>query len=483
MSLKQRVFINTFWSIGGQIGISLIQLIANIIFARLLSPIEFGQIGIVMFFVLFSNVLIEGGLGGALVRKIDATERDFSTVFIFNFFVSLFLYFLLIINVDNISNYYNDPVLRKILMVVGGVFIVNSLIFVQNTRLVKNLKFKKIATYKFISIFSANSIGIILAVYQYGIWSMVVAIVANPMILAFILWTKEGPIGKLIFSKKSFKGLYAFGVNTSLASIIDTAFNNIYQLILGKYFSISEVGLFFQAKKLQDVPNFIITGTTNSVIFSSLAGLQNERERFISVYNKIILFFSILMGMITLITIVFAKEIIIVLYGNQWIESGSYLIMLAAASFFYVHEMFNRVIFKTFDKTKLILQLELIKKSIVIVSIIIGIIFLSIKVLLIGFIVVSFISYFINYLFSRKIIGSKSWDELKSILKIFLAVTIITMSLHFTNIFSKLTIPEVILIVPLVIVIYIILLWVQGIRIDVKEFILFFRSWKINKNF
>ena len=158
MSFKQKVFINTLWSLGGQIGNSLVQLIANIIFARFLTPLEFGQLGIVMFFVLFSNVLVEGGLGGALVRKNEATKTDFSTVFLFNFFISILLYGILFFNANVIANYYNDQQLKGILKVIGIILIINSLNFVQNTRLVKDLQFHKITKYRLTSITLANII-------------------------------------------------------------------------------------------------------------------------------------------------------------------------------------------------------------------------------------------------------------------------------------------------------------------------------------
>lgn len=469
MSFKQKVFINTLWSLGGQIGNSLVQLIANIIFARFLTPLEFGQLGIVMFFVLFSNVLVEGGLGGALVRKNEATKTDFSTVFLFNFFISILLYGILFFNANVIANYYNDQQLKGILKVIGIILIINSLNFVQNTRLVKDLQFHKITKYRLTSITLANIIGILLVIYNFGVWALVISMIMNPLIMAIILWTFEGPVGKLRFSINSFKGLYNFGINTTLASIIDTTFNNIYQLILGKYFSISEVGLFFQAKKLQDVPNSMIFGTTNSVIFSSLSKLQYDAKKFNRVYFKIISHFSVLMGLVTLLVIVFSKQIILLLFGMKWISSAPYLVILASASFFYVHEMFNRVIFKTFNKTNIILKLELVKKSLLIISIVLGILSLNIKILLIGFIIISGISYFINYFYSRKILATKSWNELISLFKVILAVLGTLILVHITSLCINLLGFYYLLLVPLTILLYILILLLLKFRIEIKQ--------------
>jgi teichuronic acid exporter len=481
MSIKHKVYINTFWSIGGQVGISIIQLAANIIFARFLTPNEFGQLSIVMFFVLLANVLVEGGLGGALVRKIDATERDFTTVFIFNLFVSLLFYLILLLNAGNIARYYDNLQLKNILIVTGFVLFLNSLNFVQNTRLVKNLHFKKIMAYRLIAFSISNGVGVILVINGFGIWSLVISILINPIVLAVLYWFREGPIGTLIFSKTSFKGLYAFGINTSLATIIDTLFNNIYQLILGKYFSISEAGIFFQAKKLQDVPNTIIFGTTNSVIFSSLAKLQDKPSEFIELYNRIVLYFSIVMGFISMITIIYARDIILLLYGQKWIASSTYLTLLALASFFYIHEMFNRVIFKTYDKTKIILQLEVLKKSLLIVSVILGIVYLNIKILLIGYVIISIVSYLINYFFSRKITNIHSWDELIVILKIFVSILVTSLLMYFIRMHYEPGNIYIILSIPFVISAYLFLLRILGLKYNTKLFFEFFRLWKESK--
>lgn len=469
MSLKQNLVFNTLWSISGIVGNGLIQLIANIFFARYLTPSEFGQIGIVMFFVLLSNVMVEGGLGGALVRKIDATDKDFSTVFIFNFIVSLFLYLLLILNADFIANFYHDIQLKNILIVTGSITVINSFSFIQNNRLIKNLQFKKIARYRLTSVILANCIGLTLLFFNFGIWALITSLILTPLFQTIILWSQEGAIGKLTFSKTSFKSLYAFGVNTSLATIIDTVFNNIYQLILGKYFSIAEVGFFYQAKKLQDVPNSVISGTTNSVIFSTLAKLQNEPAKFHQAYTKVVSYFSILIGIITLTIMTFSKEIVIILFGAKWESSGFFLFILTIASFFYVHEMFNRVIFKTFDRTEIILRLELVKKTILSISIVIGVIFLSLKLLLFGFVFVSIISYFINSYVSNRITKMGGLEELKTLFKVILAISLSYGIVLFIKLNLELSLIFSLTLFPLIIFFYFVFLRLQGIIINLKE--------------
>ena len=417
-AFKRSIVTGFFWSFIGQFGYMLVGLIANIILARLLTPYEFGQVGIIMFFIIISKVLTESGLSGALIRKNDATDEDFSTVFVFNLGVSLTLMILLILFSGVIANYYEDAELRNILIASSSVLLINAFQITQNAKLVKDLKFRKKALYEFISIFLASGIGITLAIYNAGVWAIVAMQICTALLLTFLLWIYEGPLKNITFSKLSFKELYKFGVNTTLASLLNTGFDNIYQLILGKYFAINQTGFFYQGKKLQEVPVKIIRSTTLGVVFSSLSKLQGNSEQFNLFYKRIVTLFTIAVGLICLMVYFYAHNIILLLYGEKWIGAVFYVQVLIIASYFYMQEMFNRVVFKVFDKTEKILYLEIIKKIIQVVSIIIGIITNSITILLYGFLITSILSFFINYYESRKVQKNFSWHELILVVKV-----------------------------------------------------------------
>ncbi|MGM0934467.1 MAG: lipopolysaccharide biosynthesis protein [Bacteroidota bacterium] len=417
-AFKRDIVSGFFWSFLGQFGYLLVGLIANIILARLLSPYEFGQVGIIMFFIVIAKVLTESGLSGALIRKNDATEDDFSTVFIFNLGVSLALMLLLILFSGVIANFYGDEELQSILIATSSVLLINAFQITQNAKLVKSLKFKKKASYEFIAIFTAAIIGVVMAFYDAGVWAIVTMQIVTALVLTVLLWVFEGPLKKIVFSKKSFKGLYKFGVNTTLASLLNTAFDNIYQLILGKYFAISQTGFFYQGKKLQEVPVKIIKSTTLGVVFSSLSKLQNDAEQFNLFYKRIVTLFTITVGLICLLVYFYAHNITLLLYGEKWLGAVFYMQILIISSYFYMQEMFNRVIFKVFDKTEKILYLEIIKKTIQAISIVIGVIAKSIDILLYGFLVTTIISFFINYYESRKVQNNFSWHEIILVIKV-----------------------------------------------------------------
>jgi teichuronic acid exporter len=426
---KKSLLSATFWSIGGQISSMSIALISNIILARILSPAEFGQVGVVMFFITIGSVFTEGGFGGALIRKKEATSDDFATIFTVNLFVSLLCFFLIFIFSNSIARFYNDLSLRNLLIASALMLIVNSFTITGNAKLIRDLKFKLRSLYRFLSILLASIAGIVLAYENHGVWSLIILNLLNPIFYGFFLAFSGNLSFRIKFKSDSFKEMYSFGINTSLASLLNVVFDNIYSLILGKYFSMSQVGYYYQAKKLQDVPTNVINLTVQSVVFSSLAKLQDDKQGFFRAYNKIVLLFTLLMGIITILIYLYSEQILVVLFGRTWINAGFFLQLLCLASFFYLQEMLNRMVFKVFDQTKRILYLEIVKKAIQSISIVLGLLMMDINILIIGFVLVSAVSYIINYHYTKKIFGLTGWFEMRLVLKVIL-VSIISTWVH-----------------------------------------------------
>ena len=417
-SFKKSIINGAIWSVTGQVATLLIILISNIILARILSPKEFGQIGIIMFFIMLANSFTEGGLSGALIRKKNATKVDYSTVFVFNLIISLVSFFLLVFFSGNIASFYNDYSLKKILIVSGFVLIINAFQISQNAKLISDMKFKQKTLYRFIAVLIAIIIGMASAYLGYGIWSLVLIQLLISLNMTLILWIFEGLNLSMKFNIDSFKELYGFGVNTTLASLLNSAFDNIYQLILAKYFSLNQTGFYYQAKKLQEVPSGVINMIAQSVVFSSLSKLQDDKTLFTNAYNKIFIYFLIIFGLIAILTYVYAEQIILLLYGAKWIDSVIYMQFLSIASFFFMQEQINRVVFKVFNQTRKILYLEIIKKIIQFLSILVGLYYLDIKILIGGFIVTNFIGYLLISSYTNKILNTELKKELLKLFKI-----------------------------------------------------------------
>jgi len=417
-SFNKSILFATIWSVFGQLGAMIITLVTNVILARVLTPVEFGQLGIIMFFIVLANVFTEGGLAGALVRKENITNDDYSTVFVFNLLVSISCFIVMVIIAGPISRFYKDVSLQNVLVISSIVLIINAFQITQIARLMREMKYKKISLYRLVAVFFSSLIGIFLVFKGAGIWSLVIIQILTAVFTTALLWIYEGAFFKLSFNKESFKQLYKFGVNTTLASLLDTAYDNVYQLVIGRFFSINQVGLYYQAKKLQEVPISVIKTTTLGVVFSSLSEIQNDKILFTKTYNKITLYFTIAMGFLTVLLFVLSENVILVIYGVKWINSAFYIKLLSIASFFFMQEMFNRVLFKVFNQTHKILYLEIAKKSIQSLGILIGIIKMDIEILLYGFIISNIISYLINFYYSRKVLGSVEWYEIVVLAKV-----------------------------------------------------------------
>lgn len=447
----------------------LIGLITNVWLVRLLSPKEFGQLGIIMFFVVVCTVLTEGGLSGALIRKKNATKEDYSTVFVMNLSVSLFLYALLYIFSGNIATYYEDPQLGILLKVSGLVLIINAFQITKMARLMSDLRFKTRITHRVISITLASVLAVWTGHLGWGVWSLVVLQLMTSTFQSTTLLIFERGGLSLRFSKSSFKELYSFGVNTTLASMINTTFENVYQLVLGKYFSIGQVGFYYQAKKLQDVSAGMLNMISQNVIFPTLAKLQETPQVFDIAYKKVSRFFLILLGLITCGIYLYAEQVVLMLYGDEWLESIFYLQLLSLASFFFIQEKLNRIIFKVFNKTQQILFLEIVKKVFHTISIVLGIVYTSLDVLLIGFIVVNILSYFINFYSSRKVIGHLDLSELKILMFISFLSFICIVGMQSLISFFQIEPNAVLLTVPILLLLYFSTLRVFGVFNLVSE--------------
>ena len=417
-SIEKYILKGFFWSFSGRISYMLVGFITNVILARTLGPEIFGQVAIVLFFITISKVLVESGLSGALIRKNKVSDRDYSTVLIFNIVASIFIILFIFFLAQPISDFYDTPIIKDLLIFSSMILLIDSLRIVQDTKLIRNLDFKKKSIYEFSSILFSSLVGIVLAFNGFGVWSIIIMNIITVLTLTSLLWIFEGNIHFNSFSMKSFKSLYKFGLNTTLSLLLVTFFDNIYQIIIGKYFSLRQTGLYYNSKRLQEIPIAIVQSTTMGVSYSSLSKLKNNKNDFEKLYLEIRTLFTIFIGFIVIFIFYYAENIIVLFYGLDWIDSTYFIRILIIISFFYSQEMFNRMIFKVFDRTDKILKLEIIKKTIQSLTIIIGIIFLNIKILLIGMLSTTIISYIINSIELRKVFSNLIWKDMLLVAKI-----------------------------------------------------------------
>ncbi|KFF29373.1 hypothetical protein IQ37_06125 [Chryseobacterium piperi] len=404
-----------------------------------MTPKEFGQLGIIMFFITVFNIFTDGGLGGALVRKLDKSKDDYSTVFTFNFFISLFLFFVIVFCSGPIARFYHTPEIKQPIIASAFILIISSFQTIQNIKMISELKFKLKSILTLFSTVFGVSVGIGLALFfKLGIWALISIPISTVLLQTILYIYHEGFYFNLRFNRMIFKDLFSFGVNTTLVSFLNLTFDNIYQLIMGRVFNMYQVGFYYQAKKLQDVPNNIVNNLSQGVFFSSLSKIQNEKEEMIRTYNLISKSFLFLMGFSVLIIQFFGKDMILLMFGSKWLGAVYYIKLLIIGSLFYTQELINKMIFKVYNKTQNLLRLELVKKIFQVITLVIGVYLKRIDLLLYGYIATNAFSYFINYYFTSKIIniGRK---ELILLIRVIILVSILIIGYNVieTNIKSQ----------------------------------------------
>ena len=418
-SLKSKTISGLFWSFTGNSANLGISFVVGIILARLLSPQEFGLIGMLTIFIAVSQSFINSGFSQALIRKTDPSQADYSTVFYFNMIIGVVCFLILFFCAGLISRFFNEPQLRLLVQVLGFSLIINAFTLIQRTILTKRIDFKLQTKISFISSVVSGIIGIGMAYAGYGVWSLVIKMIAMNIIAAILLWlwNRWRPI--LTFSVKSFRELYSFGFNLLVSGLIDTIYNNIYYLIIGKYFSAQELGYYTRADTFNTLPSTNLTQVIQRVSYPVLSSIKEDTPKLKEAYKKLIkstmlICFVIMLGMVAI-----ARPMILTLIGEKWEPSIIYLQMLCFVGMFYPLHALNLNMLQVQGRSDLFLRLEIIKKVLAVPVIIIGILW-GIKPMIISMIVHATVSYYLDSYWSGRFIGYSSLEQIRDILPSFL---------------------------------------------------------------
>lgn len=418
MSLKQKTISGLLWSFIDSFAGQGIIFIVGIILARILSPKEFGLIGMLTIFIALSQSFIDSGFRQAMIRKQNCTQADYSTVFYFNIIVSIIFYVLLFVSADSIGSFFNEPILRDLIRVLGLGLIINSFTIIQSTLLTKRIDFKLQAKISVISSLISGLISIYMAYTGWGVWSLVALTLVRYSINSILLWiwNKWTPIW--CFSTNSFNKLFSFGGKLLISGLINTIYQNVYYLIIGKYFTAIELGYYTRADQFQSMPSSNLHGIIGRVSYPVLSSIQDDIPRLREAYKKIIrstmlITFVLMLGMAAI-----ARPMILTLIGEKWEPSIIYLQMLCFVGMFYPLHALNLNMLQVQGRSDLFLRLEIIKKALAVPIIIIGIIW-GIKTMILGMMVNTLIAYYLNSYWSGRFIGYSFLSQIKDILPSF----------------------------------------------------------------
>lgn len=418
-TLKQKTISGLSWSFIGNISNYFIVFIVGIILARLLEPSDFGLIGMVVIFTALAQAFVDSGFSQALIRKQNCTQTDYSTVFYFNFSVGILMFLIIFFSAEAISHFYHQPQLTLLIKVLAVLPIISSFGLIQRTILTKNIDFKLQTRVTVFASVVSGTFAIIMAYAGWGVWSLVFKNIMQKGFEALFLWIWSRWTPSINFSIKSFKVLFGFGSKMLLSGLLDTAYVNIYLIIIGKYFSATELGYYTRADQFKNLPSQNLTGIIQSVSYPVLSTIQDDKEQLKRVYKKLItstmfITFSMMIGMAAI-----AKPLVLFLIGIKWAPSIIYLQLLCFVGVFFPLSALNLNILKVLGHSNLFLRLEIIKKILVIPFLVFGVIY-GMKTMIIGMIVLNLIAYYINSYWSGKLIGYSILNQIMDILPSFL---------------------------------------------------------------
>ena len=329
--LKTKTLSGMIWGFVQRFGKMGISFVSNIVLARLLTPDDYGTIGMLMIFIAVANTFVDGGFGSALIQKKEPTKEDYSTIFWWNMLLSVVLYGLLFLGAPAIARFYNLPLLCDVLRVQGIVLIINALSFIQQNQLRKQIKFKRLATVTVISATLSAGIAIILAYMGWGVWALVAQQLMLSGFTAILLWILNKWYPAFVFSKESFKQLFGFGGFILGSNLINTLCNEIQGLLIGRFFSPATLGYYTQAYKLEQVTSKSLSNVIDQVAYPILAEYQNDNNALKNTFKKLSSAIIFVTTPIMLILILIARPAIVLLYSDKWLPSVYYFQILCIA--------------------------------------------------------------------------------------------------------------------------------------------------------
>ncbi|MCX8104708.1 MAG: lipopolysaccharide biosynthesis protein [Ignavibacterium album] len=404
MSLKQQTIIGISWSFLENVINQAIQFIIGIILARLLTPAEFGLVGMLTIFISISQVFIDSGFSQALIRKQDCNKDDYNTVFFFNIVVAVFFYLVLFILAGSISSFFNEPKLSEIVKILSLSIIINSFGIVQTAQLTKEINIKTQTKISVISNTGAGLISIYLALTGYGVWSLVWRTILSNLFRIIFLWYWNKWRPGLSINFKSFNEMFSFGSKYMVSVLLHNISENIYYLVIGKYFSAQQLGYYTRSLSFSNLLSFNINHVISRVSYPVLSKLQDDNIKLKNAYRLLVKDTMFITFFALIILAAISEPLIITLIGEKWRQAIPYLQLLSFASLLIPLHLLNLNILLVKGRTDIYLNLEIVKKILIIPIVYFGIKY-GIEKMIIGMIAHSLISFIMNSHFSGRIIS------------------------------------------------------------------------------
>lgn len=363
-TLKQKTISSMIWNAIQRFGTMFLSFATNIVLARMLMPEDFGAIGMLAIFISLSEVFIDGGFGSALIQKKKPTQDDYSTIFYWNLAISTLLFCVMQLAAPWIAEFYHMPKLCNLLRVLSIVLIINGFTVVQTNILTKNLSFKLIAKIRLVATAIAMIVSIFAAYKGLGVWSLVLKdiLAASLGSIAFWIFNKWRP--SLVFRWSSFKELFSFGGLMLLSSLMNSLFENLQGLVIGRYYTAKDLGLYSQAKKLDELPSKSLSQIVTQVSFPVFSQVADNKELLVRTIRKNVICTTYMIFPLQAFLIAVATPLFIFIFSDKWVEAIPYFRILCVYSMFVSLNAINTNIYKALGKSNVYFWVQLTKKLI-----------------------------------------------------------------------------------------------------------------------
>ncbi|MBQ6161611.1 MAG: lipopolysaccharide biosynthesis protein [Prevotella sp.] len=417
-SLKQKAASGIVWSALQKYSTMFIQFISGIVLARLLTPYDYGCIGMLLIFIVLAESFIDGGFGSALIQKKRPTQEDYSTIFFWNIAMAIILYAIIYFTAPYIAKFYKIPLLCSVLRVQAIILFIYAFNIVQRNQLQKTLNFKAISIVTITTSIIALIVTIILAYHGFGVWSLVAQYIITAAIPAMAFWFYLKWRPQWIFSWKSFKELFSFGFYMFLTHLLNQFGQQIQGLLIGKIYNPSTMGYYSKAHGVEKLASTSISRAMTEVTYPLYAEAQDDKAKMISMIKRLTSTLSFLTFPAMFILILLAKPIFVLLYSDRWLASVPYFQVLCLAGLPNCLHAVNLQTISAIGKSKTMFLWTVLKRTVGIITIIGGLFVFGMKGLLAGAVINSWFSYLVNIGLVSKHIGYKWTRQLMDLFPI-----------------------------------------------------------------
>ena len=415
LNSKATVFSNLIWRFAERCGAQGVAFVVSLVLARLLSPEDYGTIALVTVFITILQVFVDSGLGNALIQKKDADDVDFSSVFYFNVLVCAILYLGIFFAAPMLALFYDDLELVPVIRVLSLTIVISGVKNVQQAFVSKTMQFKRFFFATLGGTIGAAFLGIFLAYMGYGVWALVAQQLFNTTVDTLILWVTVKWRPKWVFSFSRLKELLSFGWKLLVSALLDTTYNQLRQLIIGKLYTTADLAYYNKANQF---PNLIVTNINtaiDSVVFPAMSMEQDDPQRVKAMTRRAIKTSIYIMAPMMLGLAAVAEPMIRLLITDKWLPCVPYLRVFCITFMFYPIHTSNLNAIKAMGRSDLFLKLEIMKKIVGLI-VLMSTIWISVEAMTYSLLLVSLMSQIINSWPNRKLMDYSYLAQLRDIM-------------------------------------------------------------------